>query len=409
MNPSAATPKKPRDVRVDFFRGAALLIIFVAHVPGNVLGDWIPARFGLSDAAHMFVFISGYAAAIAFGGTFVRFGFFAGAGRIAIRCMQLFGAHIGLFVAVVALCTLLADALGGLEYAVHLNIGGFFAEPGNVLAGLFTLGYVPTFFDILPLYLVVLAMVPAAMLLARLHPLLPMAVSAVIWLAVQVQGYALPAGYAEGALWGFNPLAWQLIFFTGYSLSMGWIARPAFSRPLVTVAAIYVAVSAAAMIPAIYESAELLAMLREWVLAHASKPNLDIRQYLHFLALALVVLALLEGRAHVLAGAWAKPFVKIGQQALVVFVSGMALSHLGGMVMQTLGTDASIQLLVNGAGFGALFVIAYGSAWVKNPPWKAKPSTTLRPAPAAAQPALAAAASGASRLPETGALPAPRG
>ena len=103
MTPIAlATPtaKKPRDVRGEFFRGAALLIIFVAHVPGNFLGDWIPARFGLSDAAHMFVFISGYAAAIAFGGTFLRFGFLAGTGRIAIRCAQLYGAHIGLFVAV---------------------------------------------------------------------------------------------------------------------------------------------------------------------------------------------------------------------------------------------------------------------------------------------------------------------
>ncbi len=396
--PITPTIKKPRDVRVDFFRGAALLIIFVAHVPGNFLGDWIPARFGLSDAAHMFVFISGYAAAIAFGGTFLRFGFLTGTARIAIRCVQLFGAHVGLFVAVATLCAVFADQLGGLEYAAHLNIGGFFAEPGHALSGLFTLGYVPTFFDILPLYMVVLAMVPAAMLLARLHPYLPMAVSAVLWLAVQVQGYALPAGYTETALWGFNPFAWQLIFFTGDSLSMGWIARPGFTRPLVTVAAIYVAVSAAAMIPLIYESAELLAMLREWVLAHASKPNLDIRQYLHFLALAVVVLALLEGRPHVLAGAWTKPFVKIGQQALVVFVAGMALSHLGGMVMQTYGTDWRIQLLVNGAGFGALFVIAYVSAWVKTPPWKAKPGVRgAIPALPAANPA------------PLGALAAPRG
>ena len=90
----APTLRKPRDVRVDFFRGAALLIIFVAHVPGNWLGNWIPARFGMSDAAHMFVFISGYAAAIAFGGTFVRHGFVAGTARIAMRCLQLYGAHI---------------------------------------------------------------------------------------------------------------------------------------------------------------------------------------------------------------------------------------------------------------------------------------------------------------------------
>jgi peptidoglycan/LPS O-acetylase OafA/YrhL len=66
--------KKPRDIRLDFFRGLALAAIFVAHVPGDWLAQIIWARFGLSDAAHVFVFISGYAAAIAFCGTFVRDG-----------------------------------------------------------------------------------------------------------------------------------------------------------------------------------------------------------------------------------------------------------------------------------------------------------------------------------------------
>ncbi|MBM3521595.1 MAG: OpgC domain-containing protein, partial [Alphaproteobacteria bacterium] len=208
--PAAPSTKKPRDVRVDFFRGAAMLIIFVAHVPGNWLGDWIPARFGLSDAAHMFVFISGYAAAVAFGGTFARHGFLAGSARIAFRCLQLYAAHIGLFVVVALLCAYFADTMGGFDYARHLNIASFYAEPANVLVGLFSLQFVPTFFDILPLYMVVLAMVPAAMALARLHPFAVIAVSVVLWLAVQVEGFGLPAGYEEHALWGFNPFAWPL-------------------------------------------------------------------------------------------------------------------------------------------------------------------------------------------------------
>ena len=58
------TPATQRDPRLDVFRGLAMAIILVAHVPGNPLAEFIPARFGPSDAAEMFVFCSGFAAAL---------------------------------------------------------------------------------------------------------------------------------------------------------------------------------------------------------------------------------------------------------------------------------------------------------------------------------------------------------
>lgn len=405
-SPSAPRSAKPRDARVDFFRGAALLIIFVAHVPGSVLGPWIPAQFGLSDAAHMFVFISGYAAAIAFGGTFKRLGFAMGTARIAWRCVQLYACHIGLFVVVAMLCAAMADQLGGIEYAARLNMGPFFTEPGNALVGLFGLSYVPTFFDILPLYMLVLAMVPAAMLLARVHKLLPIVVSALLWLAVQFFGFNLPAGYTEEARWGFNPFAWQLIFFTGYAISIGWIERPALSRPVFIAAVAFVLVSAAIMMPSLYGSSAFLETLRGWVLAHASKPNLDPLQYLHFLALAGVVLHLLDPRRHVLTQPWARPFVRTGQQALTVFITGMALSHLAGMVLQTYGTGVAMQILVHGVGFSVLIGLAFAANFVKNAPWKTKAAASTG---AVAAPAAVPVQSRAASAAPAGAIPAPGG
>src|SRR5262249_58596276 len=96
------TVKAARDPRLDFFRGSAMFIIFIAHCRGNFLWDWIPARFGMSDAADMFVFLSGMAASIAFGGTFVRQGMLMGTARILHRCWQLFVGHIGVFFTVAA-------------------------------------------------------------------------------------------------------------------------------------------------------------------------------------------------------------------------------------------------------------------------------------------------------------------
>ncbi len=48
--------KRMRDPRLDFFRGLGMFIILIAHIPGNTWLNWIPARFGFSDAADMFVF-----------------------------------------------------------------------------------------------------------------------------------------------------------------------------------------------------------------------------------------------------------------------------------------------------------------------------------------------------------------
>ncbi|NNE52631.1 MAG: succinyl transferase OpgC, partial [Sulfitobacter sp.] len=74
----AQSATRVRDLRLDFFRGIAMFIILIAHTPGNFLTSWIPARWGFSDATEIFVFCSGMASAIAFGGAFQRAGWLLG-------------------------------------------------------------------------------------------------------------------------------------------------------------------------------------------------------------------------------------------------------------------------------------------------------------------------------------------
>ena len=51
-----------RDLRLDFFRGLALLFIFLDHIPDNV-ASWVTIpNYGFSDATEIFIFISGYSA-----------------------------------------------------------------------------------------------------------------------------------------------------------------------------------------------------------------------------------------------------------------------------------------------------------------------------------------------------------
>lgn len=364
----SATAKKPRDLRLDFFRGLSLIAIFFAHVPGGWAREIIWARFGLSDAAHVFVFISGFAAAIAFGGTFGRMGFATGTARIAWRAAQLYGCHIALF-----FVTLFIVAAFAPGYAEFLGIDGFFAEPLRHIVDLFTLRYVPTYFDILPLYLVVLAAVPLAMALARVHPGLVIAVSVTLWGFVQATGFNLPAG--DDRLWGFNPLAWQMLFFAGFALSRGWIAPPKPAPAILALCLGYLVFGFVVEFRAIWSLLPELASLHDWAYAHANKPNLDARQFAHFVALAIVALWVVRQNPAMLASPLARPFVLLGRQALPVFFSGMVLSHLGGIALAIYGTEIEDQIAVHGLGLAALFAVARIAAYVKNAPWKtgAKP------------------------------------
>jgi hypothetical protein len=58
----AASVPTTRDPRIDFLRRAALLTIFIDHVPGNFLGTFALRNLGFSDAAELFV-LKGFARA----------------------------------------------------------------------------------------------------------------------------------------------------------------------------------------------------------------------------------------------------------------------------------------------------------------------------------------------------------
>src|SRR5260370_42408592 len=58
--------RSPRDLRVDFFRGLSLFLIFLDHVPGNVLSFVKLQSFAFCDAAELFVFISASTAALVY-------------------------------------------------------------------------------------------------------------------------------------------------------------------------------------------------------------------------------------------------------------------------------------------------------------------------------------------------------
>jgi hypothetical protein len=401
-------PRRPRDPRLDVFRGLGMFIIFVAHVPWNSWTDWIPARFGFSDAADMFVFCSGMASAIAFGRIFVEQGWWLGTARIALRVWQVYWAHIGSFLVVMALMVGADQALGIDHYVrEELNLAGFFDEPRIHLLGLMTLTYVPNYFDILPMYLVVLAMVPAVMALARVHRGLVAVAVLALWLAAQ-RGLHLTADPMTGREWFFNPFGWQIVFFSGFAFARGWLPPPPRDTRLVLAAVAFVVLAAPVSCQhgfscfAGWGAAPLLGEVHDALGPAIDKVSMGPLRYLHFMATAyLAFVAAGVGGAR-LRGPVAEVLRQVGQQTLAVFLAGLVASQLMGILLDIVGRTALTTAFANLLGFGLLVGTAWIVAWFKAPPWRKPPSR--RPEPAApegratAAPLNPATQPGASRV-----------
>ncbi|MHA7874412.1 OpgC family protein [Roseivivax sp.] len=372
-----------RDPRLDFFRGIAMFIILIAHVPGNAWTLWIPARFGFSDATEIFVFCSGMASAIAFGKVFREQSWRMGTARVAYRCWQVYWAHIGLFLAV-ATAMVALNAIGTLErdYVGQLNLYPFFKDPQTNLLGLMTLSYVPNYFDILPMYLVILAMMPVFVALAGVHRALAAAGVLILWGLAQADLLAFPAEPWSEREWFFNPFGWQLIFFTGFAFMSGLLPAPPVDRRLVILAAALVLV----ILPfAYFRVIGAVPFIREWRSDYAlliAKTDFGLLRYVHFLALAYLAWVaagargtrLLPGEGAGLAPeVWRRVLaviMKVGQQSLAVFIASMFLARLMGAALDLFERNPLTTLLVNATGMALLVATAYGAGWFKSQPWR---------------------------------------
>ena len=394
-----------RDPRLDFFRGLAMFIIFFAHTPGNIVKQFIPARFGPSDATEMFILCSGLAAALAFGATFRYSGFLIGVMRTLKRVWELYWAHIGLFL-VIALICLAATEIFPQDYIGKLNLYYFFNQPQEALLGLFTLSYVPNLFDILPIYIVALALLPLIILLRAIHITAAILFSLGLYLATWfVFDLELSAG-PSGNPWFFNPFSWQLLFFTAFAFGAKWFAPPKPNLLLFLFALIYVIVWIPISYSGFHAAYPILAELRTFLLYGEYDPNsvlgiqllsfwtnvteqfpglltippidvygtpktnLHIFRYFHILALAYLMICIFWNRERLLLAI--SPIIKVGQQALPTFLTSIVLSWCGGIYLDQVGKTPESFIVVNVVGIGGLILAAYSVAWYKSAPWSSK-------------------------------------
>ncbi|PWC84934.1 hypothetical protein TSH100_16595 [Azospirillum sp. TSH100] len=358
--------RQARDARLDLFKGVALLIIFINHVGGNPLAKLMPARFGPSDSAEIFVFISGYAIALAYGPVLAERGFVACQRKALDRCRQLWVANI-LTMLVSALVVAFAVHIGDLPMAASNRLQSFaplFDTPVTAMAWHLVLLYLPFAFDILALYILLVAAAPLFLWTYARFGYAAIVLSVLLYLVAQAAPGLVPPNLWDED-WNFSPLAWQCVFFLGTGLALvvrGGRVRLPQSRWLLAVALALLGGMAVWKFAASDIGQALApAALRDWLpeetIPWADKDTLGPMRLLHFLALACAAALLVPRDAAWLRSAPARLLVACGRHSLPVFCVGVVLSIAGSALL--VAEDGALMVLaVNLAGIAVLLALA---------------------------------------------------
>ncbi|MCB1418165.1 MAG: OpgC domain-containing protein [Notoacmeibacter sp.] len=326
MSIHAAHRKTSRDLRLDMFRGLALITIFINHVPGNPLENYTSRNFGLSDAAEAFVFMSGIAVALA-SYSLVSSGRTVDAFRkLARRAGKLYVYHIvGMLVALGFIATTWYG-FGIREFGERVNFLPVATEPVKaLLIGMPTLGYQIGYYNILPLYMVFLLMAPLMLWVGVRSIPLMLAVSGALWLAARETGLNMPNFPQEGG-WFFHPFGWQLLFALGIAVGIAMKQGRALVpfRPWLFVVAV-------AWLAWCYWF-----LLQEWgwlpldgtlpvFVTSLEKSPLSLPRMVHLLALAYVAVNL-PGMTRLAAGRAMAPVAAMGRNGLEIFAFGSVMA-----------------------------------------------------------------------------------
>jgi len=356
-----------RDLRLDLFRGIALWLIFLDHIPSNAV-SWITIRnYGFSDATEIFVFISGYTAAFVYGRAMREQGFVVGGARVLKRAWQIYIAHIFLFAIYLAEIGYVSQTFENPLYTEEMGILSFLQHPDVTVLQAMLLKFKPVNMDVLPLYIVLLAgFAPALWLLIR-APSFALAGSALLYALMWQFDWNIPA-YPEG-YWVFNPFAWQLLFVFGGWCALGGAQRLTHwvhSKAVLGAAIVYLLF--AFFIAMTWYVPRLGAFVPRVVadtIYPIDKTNLDVLRIAHFLSLAVIVLWLVPRDATWLKSPVCWPAIVCGQHSLETFCLGVFLSFAGHFIFTEISDRIWIQIAVSAAGIAIMVGTAWLLSWYK--------------------------------------------
>ena len=325
----AGSARAPRDLRIDFFRGLALYMIIFDHVPGDPLSNLTYTHLGFSDAAEIFIFLSGVSCGIVYSRVLSRQGVGGLLKSVSQRALQIYAYYL-----IASLATIMAIALSRDIVAIPENHQAFIALREDPLAAIRSAIFLvspPELPGILVIYLeLTLFAIPVFLLVAVRSSAAALLASGGLWLLAQLHPDLLPR-LADPSY--FNPYAWQFIFCIGmfvgiwYNTGISLVRRPAWIALACTVLA----------------SGLLYRIARPYAVGHhldlgmfawsdatlvQMKENLSPIRLVHFLSVAFLVAIFVKPNSPILHVPGASAIIKSGRCSLQVFCVGAVVSVL---------------------------------------------------------------------------------
>ncbi|MBF0678651.1 MAG: OpgC domain-containing protein [Devosia sp.] len=359
-----------RDPRLDMFRGLALIMIFINHVPGTIYETYTNRNFGFSDSAEAFVFMSGLAAGLAYSSAFLDGkNLWSAIARVWARARYLYFVHI----AVTMLC-LAIFAGAALWFAMPVvllknNVEPVITQPLQALIGIPLLTHQLGYLNILPLYAVLLLAAPIAFLIGLRRPWLMLGLSVALWVLAGQFRINLP-NFPNSGGWFFNPFSWQLLFviglLSGMAMKRGQTFIPYNGALYALAAAFLVFVLLWMKIPELGTAGRaVLGMISKagapFYITWFDKTYVALPRLLHALAL-FYVLGHMPAMLTLAQSRFAAPLRAMGRQGLAVFATGTVIS----IFLQVVKTPRQPDPLFDGLILGAGILVLLGLATLLN-------------------------------------------
>jgi hypothetical protein len=357
-----------RELRLDLFRGLALWLIFIDHLPPSLLTWFTIRNYGFSDATEIFIFISGYTAAFVYGRALLESGFVVATARILRRAWQIYVAHVFLFTIFLAEISYVATSFENPLYTEEMGIMDFLKQPDVTIVQALLLRFRPVNMDVLPLYIVLMLSLPLILVLMRWKPDLTLALSALLY-AVTWKYDLYFTSYPNG-FWAFNPLAWQLLFVFGAWCALGGARRMSqiLASPI-TIAVSFAYLFAAFLVTLTWYLPSFSRLmphrLEQWIYP-IDKTDLDVLRFAHFLALAAVTLYFIPRDWPGLRSRWLRPMILCGQHSLEIFCVGVFLAFAGHFILAEVGGGAALHALISLGGILIMCAVAWLISWYKH-------------------------------------------
>jgi hypothetical protein len=355
-----------RELRLDLFRGLALWLIFIDHLPPSLL-TWLTIRnYGFSDATEIFIFLSGYTAAFVYGRAMRDVGFVVATARILRRVWQIYVAHVFLFTIFLAEISYVATSFENPLYSEEMGILDFLKQPDITIVQALLLRFRPVNMDVLPLYIALMLFLPLILWLMKWKADVTLGLSVLIYAATWQFDLSLSA-YPNG-VWAFNPFAWQLLFVFGAWCAQGGAKR--MSRILSSPITLWISVAyllAAFYVTLTWYVPQMNNLLPRWLeqwMYPIDKTDLDVLRFAHFLALAALTVRFLRKDWAGLKSPWLRPLILCGQHSLEIFCLGVFLAFAGHFVLAEASGGPALHAVLHAAITVAGVVIMSAAAWL---------------------------------------------